>query len=102
MIRIRVFVFIAMPILMGLIACSTTRPAAYLLLYNNSETTTPVSVNITKPDNTAVKSLTGNLTPGLQELDLGRFAKGNYLITATTNNAQLSVKKIYRSMTTAG
>lgn len=102
MIRIRVFVFIAMPILMGLIACSTTRPAAHLLLYNNSETTTPVSVNITKPDNTAVKSLTGNLTPGLQELDLGRFAKGNYLITATTNNAQLSVKKIYRSMTTAG
>lgn len=93
MIRIRVLVFIGMPILMGLIACSSTRPAAHLLLYNNSETPTPVSVNISKPDHTTVKSLTSNLAPGLQELNLGRFSKGNYLITATTNNGQVSVKK---------
>jgi hypothetical protein len=93
MIRVRVFVFIAMPVILGLISCGTTHPAAHLLLYNNSENTTPVSVNISKPDLTTVKSLTSSLAPGLQELDLGRFAKGNYLITATTDNGQISVRK---------
>lgn len=93
MIRVRVFMFIAIALTMGLSACSTSRSAAHLLLYNNSEAATPVSIIIKKPDHTTVKSFTNSLTPGLQELELGHFTKGNYLITASTNNGLVNITK---------
>lgn len=75
-------------------SCVSSRPAAHMIFYNNSDKEASVRLSIRKSNkNTPHKVILHTLHPGLQELEVGRFAKGPYSVTAEAINSNLVVTK---------
>lgn len=92
--RTRIFIPVALFSVFGLAACSSYRPMAHLVVYNNSDSGTPIDVSIThRTKGTVNQTIHTTLKPGLQELDPRHFSRGAYDVTAEANNGLVSVKK---------
>jgi len=75
-------------------ACGGFRPAANLVINNESNTAVPLQIRIAKKgSNQASHSLTSNIAPGIQQIAAGRFAKGQYEVTASLTNGTVSLTR---------
>lgn len=75
-------------------ACSSSRSAAHAIIFNESNQETPIRLSITHTHQSKPHTIIQHtLKPGLQEVEVGRFAKGQYLITAETVNGKVSFTK---------
>lgn len=75
-------------------SCINSRTVAHMIFYNNSDKEAPIRLSITKNNkNNPHKVLLHTIQPGLQELEVGSFAKGAYSVTAETANGNLVVTK---------
>lgn len=92
--RTRIYIPVALFAVFVLTACSSSRPMAHLIAYNNSDSGTPIDVSITcHTKGTAYQTIHTTLKPGLQELNSRYFSKGAYNVAAEANNGLVSVKK---------
>lgn len=75
-------------------ACGSSRSAAHAIIFNESDQETPIRLSITHPNKTIPHTIIQHtLKPGLQEVEVGRFAKGQYLVTAETVGGKVSLTK---------
>ncbi len=77
-----------------LFACSASRPMAHLIINNDSQHSIPIKLSVISENNgTTHTTIRQTLTPGLQEFNAGRFAKGMYQVSITTSDGQVSSSK---------
>lgn len=75
-------------------SCISSRAVAHMIFYNNSDKEVPIRLSITKNNKSNPhKVLLHTIQPGLQELEVGSFAKGAYSVTAETADGNLVVTK---------
>ena len=75
-------------------ACSSYRPMAHVIVYNNSDTGIPINVSIShRNGESRAQTVNTVLRPGFQELDARKFSKGSYHITAAANNGTVAIQK---------
>src|SRR6476659_9228679 len=92
--RLRVLIPIILSASSLFIACASSRPAAHLIINNDSNTEIPMNLVISetgkKPNS---KTISQTIKPGLQQLNAEKFMKGAYTISAETNNGQVCIKQ---------
>jgi len=77
-----------------IIACTSSRTTAHLIVFNESGRDIPLNVSITNTNNRApVRTINNIIKPGIQELDAISFSKGAYSLRAEANNGFVSVNK---------
>lgn len=75
-------------------ACSSSRAAAHAIIFNDSDQPTSLRLSITPNNESRPHTIIQHtLIPGLQEMEVGRFAKGQYLVTAETASGKISLTK---------
>lgn len=77
-----------------LLQSCASRSQAHMILYNDSDRETPIRLSITKNEKRSPnKIITHTLKPGLQEVEIGKFTKGAYSVTAETQNGEIFLTK---------
>lgn len=75
-------------------ACGGFRPAANLVINNESNTAVPLQIAISKKgSNTPSHTITESIAPGIQQIAAGRFAKGQYEVTASLTNGAVTLTR---------
>lgn len=75
-------------------ACSSSRSAAHAIIFNESDQETSIRLSVTHTNKSRPHTIIHHtLKPGLQEIEVGRFAKGQYLVTAETASGKISLTK---------
>ena len=79
--RNRVLIPFALIVVFLASACTASRPAAHVVVYNDSDKEIPLTLSISqKQSSKTARTITSNIKPGLKELAPEKFPKGMYAI----------------------
>jgi hypothetical protein len=75
-------------------ACSASRPAAHVIINNESNQELPIELSIIKKhDGSTRHTVTKTLKPGLQEIAFRKFPKGAYAVTVKAHDGLIHTQQ---------
>ena len=92
--RVRVSFSFMLAGLFVLSGCGGFRPAANLVINNESDAAVPMQIAFSKKgSNTPIHTLAQTINPGVQQIAAGKYQKGQYEVTATVASGAVSLSR---------
>lgn len=91
--RINKNLFVSLGIYAFLISCTASRPAAYVIINNESSETIPIDLLISNRQEGKLRErISHSVRPGLQHIPVKKFPKGSYSVEVNANDGMISKK----------